>query len=243
MKVLVIEDNPEIVRTVTLCFQLRWQGASILSAGEGGKGLQLAQSEAPDIVILDLGLPDMDGFEVLKQIRLFSNVPVIILTVREDELDKVRGLEEGADDYITKPFSPLDLLARVKAVVRRSHMPEQWETHMPPFQAGTLTINFASREVTLGPEAVHLTPHEFDLLTFLVKNEGKVLSHQALLNSVWGTEFIDVSTLKKYIYQLRLKLQDTTEPPKMILSERGVGYKFLRPREAASGSPETQPAQ
>lgn len=239
MKVLVIEDNPEIVRTVSLCFQLRWQGATIISAAEGGKGLQSAQTESPDIVILDLGLPDMDGFEVLKQIRLFSNVPVIILTVREDELDKVRGLEEGADDYITKPFSPLDLLARVKAVVRRSHMPEQWENHVPPFQAGPLTINFSSREVTYNSEAVHLTPHEFDLLTFLVKNEGKVLSHQSLRNSVWGTEFIDVSTLKKYIYQLRLKLQDTSEPPKMILSERGVGYKFLRPREDSGNTDST----
>jgi two-component system KDP operon response regulator KdpE len=243
MKVLVIEDNPEIVRTVTLCFQLRWQGASIVSAAEGGKGLQLAQSESPDIVILDLGLPDMDGFEVLKQIRLFSNVPVIILTVREDELDKVRGLEEGADDYITKPFSPLDLLARVKAVVRRSHMPEQWETHSPPFTAGALSINFASREVLLNSDVVHLTPHEFDLLTYLVKNEGKVLSHQSLLNSVWGTEFIDVSTLKKYIYQLRLKLQDTSEPPKMILSERGVGYKFLRPRDGNGNAEGVTPAQ
>jgi two-component system KDP operon response regulator KdpE len=242
MKVLVIEDNPEIVRTVTLCFQLRWQGANIISAAEGGKGIQLAQAESPDIVILDLGLPDMDGFEVLKQVRLFSNVPVIILTVREDELDKVRGLEEGADDYITKPFSPLDLLARVKAVVRRSHMPDQWETHVPPFQAGPLSINFASREVILNTEQVHLTPHEFDLLTFLVKNEGKVLSHQSLLNSVWGTEFIDVSTLKKYVYQLRLKLQDTTEPPKMILSERGVGYKFLRPRDG-NGGQDVAPAQ
>ena len=229
MKVLIIEDNPEIVRTVSLCFQLRWQGATIMSAAEGAKGLQLVQTESPEIVILDLGLPDTDGFEVLKQIRLFSAVPVIILTVREDELDKVRGLEEGADDYITKPFSPLDLLARVKAVLRRSHGPEPGEANLPPITAGRLTIDFGSREVHLDSEPVHLTPNEFDLLAYMATNEGRVLSHGSLLNAVWGSEFIDVSTLKKYIYQLRLKLKDTEEPPSMILSERGVGYKFVAP--------------
>lgn len=236
MKVLLIEDNPEIVRTVSLCFQLRWQGATIVSASEGARGLQLLQNESPDIVILDLGLPDMDGFEVLKQIRLFSGVPVVILTVREDELDKVRGLEEGADDYITKPFSPLDLLARVKAVLRRSHLPEAKEDSSPPLVAGSLTINYASREVFLNNDPIRLTPNEFDLLSYMAKNEGKVLSHQNLLNAVWGSEFIDVSTLKKYVYQLRVKLNDTTEPPKMILSERGVGYKFVKPKSEAAGS-------
>jgi DNA-binding response OmpR family regulator len=236
MKVLLIEDNPEIVRTVSLCFQLRWQGATIVSAAEGARGLQLVQNESPDIVILDLGLPDMDGFEVLKQIRLFSSVPVIILTVREDELDKVRGLEGGADDYITKPFSPLDLLARVKAVMRRSRMPESKDNNSPPLVAGPITINFASREVFLNNTPVHLTPNEFDLLSYMAKNEGKVLSHQNLLNAVWGSEFIDVSTLKKYVYQLRVKLNDTTEPPKMLLSERGVGYKFVRPKSATEES-------
>ncbi|MEW6142653.1 MAG: response regulator transcription factor [Chloroflexota bacterium] len=233
MKVLLIEDNPEIVRTVSLCFQLRWQGASIISAPEGTRGLHLVQNESPDIVILDLGLPCMDGFEVLKQIRLFSSVPVIILTVREDELDKVRGLEEGADDYITKPFSPLDLLARVKAVMRRSRVPEVKDESSPPLVAGPLTINYASREVSLNNDSIHLTPNEFDLLSYMTRNEGKVLSHQSLLNAVWGSEFIDVSTLKKYIYQLRVKLGDTTEPPKMILSERGVGYKFVKPTSGA----------
>jgi len=229
MKILIIEDNPEIVRTVTLCFQLRWQGATILAASEGLKGINTVQSESPDIVILDLGLPDMDGFEVLKQIRMFSVVPVVILTVREDELDKVRGLEEGADDYITKPFSPLDLLARAKAVLRRSHIPELRDANPPPVNSGPLSIDFSSRQVHLGGEQVHLTPNEFDLLSYLARNEGKVLSHQSLLNAVWGSEFIDVSTLKKYIYQLRLKLKDSQEPPAMIQSERGVGYKFVSP--------------
>jgi DNA-binding response OmpR family regulator len=122
LKVLVIEDNPEIVRTISLCFRLNWQGAQVLSAGEGNKGLQLLQSDPPEIVILDLGLPDMHGLEVLKGIRQLSNVPVIILTVRDDEQDKVQGLKNGADDYITKPFSPPDLMARVEAVVRRSRL-------------------------------------------------------------------------------------------------------------------------
>lgn len=244
MKVLVVEDNPEIIRTVTLCFQLRWQGATIVSAGEGLKGVELAEKESPDIIILDLGLPDIDGFEVLHRVRKFSAVPVIILTVREDEMDKVRGLEEGADDYITKPFSPLDLLARVKAVLRRSHMPELKEgsTGTPPYTADPLSINFASREVYWNNQLVHLTPNEFDLLAYMTRNEGKVLSHQSLLNAVWGSEFVDVSTLKKYVYQLRVKLNDISEPPKLILSERGVGYKFIRPQEEKQDKGPSAPA-
>jgi DNA-binding response OmpR family regulator len=122
LRVLVIEDNPGIVRTVTLCFRLNWPGAKIISASEGGKGLLILQEDPPDIVILDLGLPDMHGFEVLKAIRQMSNVPVIILTVRDDEEDKVQGLKDGADDYVTKPFSPPDFMARVEAVIRRSRL-------------------------------------------------------------------------------------------------------------------------
>ena len=215
---------------------MRWQGATILIASEGGKGVQVVRAESPDIVILDLGLPDMDGFKVLKQIRSFSAVPVVILTVREDELDKVRGLEEGADDYITKPFSPLDLLARAKAILRRSQLPEFRDANQPPLNAGLLSIDFSSREVYFNTEQLHLTPNEFDLLAYLARNEGRVLSHQALVNAVWGSEFIDVSTLKKYIYQLRLKLKDSKEPPSIIQSERGVGYKFVSPRKE-TGSP------
>ena len=133
MKALIIEDAPDIVETISLCFELRWPEVEVISTAEGNKGLTLAETESPDIIILDLGLPDTDGFEVLKDIRSFSNVPIIIVTVRGDEMDRVRGLEMGADDYITKPFSHLELLARMKAVLRRTSMPEL-QAHEGHFQ-------------------------------------------------------------------------------------------------------------
>lgn len=124
MKVLVVEDSPDIVDMISLCFELRWPEAKVVSTAEGNKGINMVRTENPDLVILDLGLPDIDGFEVLKNVRTFSNVPVIIVTVRGDEVDKVRGLELGADDYITKPFSHIELLARIQAVLRRTQMPQ-----------------------------------------------------------------------------------------------------------------------
>jgi DNA-binding response OmpR family regulator len=229
IKVLVIEDNPEIVQAVGLFFRLRWEGARVVFATEGARGLQLAQTENPDIVILDLGLPDMDGYEVLRQLRLFSNVPVIILTVREEVADKVKGLDGGADDYIVKPFSALDLLSRVKAVVRRSRLLDRKEESSPVFRAGNISIDFAGREVTVNGKVEHLAPREFDLLSCLVKNAGRVVSHEELVKAAWGSTFIEASTLKKYIHLLREKLQDTSDPPAIIVSERSIGYMFRAP--------------
>lgn len=230
MKVLLIEDSPEIVNAVSLTFRLRWPEATLISSDKGAKGTEMVEAESPDIVILDINLPDMTGFKVLEDIRLFSEVPVIILTVREDEVDKVRGLEIGADDYITKPFSPLDLLARVKAVLRRSGMP-YLEEELPPLVAGNLTINFSTREVFLGDQRVHLTPTEYKILRCLVRNEGRIVTQETLKQQVWDrAKYIDASGPKKYIYQLRTKLGDTSGPPRIILNERGVGYKFVKPK-------------
>lgn len=229
MKVLVIEDSTEIQEAISLTFELHWPESSVIAASEGSSGIALTESESPDIIILDLGLPDMDGFKVLKEIRNFSDIPVIILTVREEEIDKVRGLELGADDYIVKPFSHMELLARVRAVLRRSHIPELKGTE-EPLVTSKLSIDFATRTVTKDDKQIKLTPTEFNLLHYLARNEGKVLTHRALLEKVWGEEYTDSSEyLKVYIQRLRDKLEDDPSDPKILISERGVGYKFVKP--------------
>jgi two-component system KDP operon response regulator KdpE len=187
----------------------------------------MVETESPNIVILDLGLPDIDGFEVLRQIRAFSNIPLIILTVRSGEMEKVKGLELGADDYILKPFAPAELLARVKAVLRRSQMPEL-RGDEKLIIAGKLSINFATREIMREGKPIKLTPTEYNLLYQLARNAGRVLTHQTLLEKVWGSEYMDSAEyLKVYIQRLREKLEEDPSNPKMLLSERGVGYLFV----------------
>lgn len=231
MKIILIDDSPEIASTVSFAFRIRWPEAIILHAEDGGKGIEMVETDPPDIVISDINLPDIDGFEVLKQVRLFSDVPLIFLSVRESETDRVRGLEIGADDYIVKPFSPLDLLARVQAILRRTgtrHLSE----NLPPYTAGNLIVDFSTRDVTLNGKSVHLTPREYKLLCHLIRNEGKVVTRSALKRLVWDeVDYLDASTIKKYVYQLRNKLSDSTGKPRMILNERGVGYKFVRPKD------------
>jgi DNA-binding response OmpR family regulator len=158
-------------------------------------------------------------------------VPIIVLSVKDTEVDKVKSLEMGADDYIVKPFSPLELLARVKAVLRRTNMRHPEEENIPPFTAGDLAVNFSTREVLLHDHPLSLTPIEYKLLFCLVRNEGRLITHSTLQQQVWGgTDYVNPNIVKKYIHQLRTKLGDTSDPPQMILSERGQGYKFIRPR-------------
>lgn len=229
MKVLLVEDSKEIQEAISLIFELHWPESEIVIADEGSQGITLTEKESPDIVVLDLGLPDVDGFKVLKEVRDFSDVPIIILTVRGEEIDKVRGLELGADDYIVKPFSHMELLARVRAVLRRSHIPELKEAEKP-IVLPNLSIDFASRTVIKGGKKIKLTPTEFSLLQCLARNEGKVLTHHALLNKVWGEEYTDSSEyLKVYIQRLRDKMEDNPSNPQILISERGVGYKFVKP--------------
>jgi len=229
MKVVVIDDSPEIIEVVSLCFQIRWGGATLLSASEGNKGLELVEAENPDIVILDIGLPDMEGFQVLREIRLFSQVPVIMLTVRSEDTDVARCLELGADDYMVKPFSHIELVARVQAVLRRTQGVSA-STNEPPFVSGNLSVDFASNEVRVDGKPVKLSATEFKLLHHLVRNEGRLLSHENLLIKVWGETYRDArDLLRVHIQHLRQKLGDSAESPNIIVTEHGMGYKFATP--------------
>jgi two-component system response regulator VicR len=229
MKVLVIEDDPGIVEVVSLCFQLRWSGTTVISAADGRKGIDLVETETPDVVILDIGLPDIDGYQVLKEIRRFSDVPVIMLTVRSEDTDVAKGLELGADDYITKPFSHIELIARVQAVLRRSQGLAITDEERP-FTSGKLAVDFSRNEVLLQGKPVKLTSTERKLLYHLIRNEGRILSHETLLSKVWGDNYNDArDLLRVHIQHLRQKLGDNTESPNIIVTEHGIGYKFIRP--------------
>lgn len=231
MKILLIEDSPEIVKGVTLTFKLRWPDATVMSSDEGEKGISLVEEESPDIIILDINLPDMTGFDVLEAIRTFSDVPVVVLTVRDDQMDELKGLELGADDYIVKPFSPANLLTRVGAVLRRSGMRYfNAEESFPPILNGKIAINSENGEISVGGEQVHLTPNERKILYCLARNIGKIVTQETLMKQVWGSEarYIDRSVLKRYIYQLRNKLNDDAQSPQLILNERGIGYRLAK---------------
>jgi len=230
MKVLLIEDREEVAENVSLCLKLAWSEVNIIVAADGDKGIDLAETESPDIVVLDLELGDTDSFKVLTQVRSFSDVPIIVLTAKEAEMDEVKALEMGADDYVTRPFSAIDLIARVKAVLRRAAMPQLRGNQYSTFVSGNLTINFATHDISVSGEPVKLTPTEYNLLCNLARNEGRVLSHRFLLQKTWGSDYIDdISSLKKYIYRLRIKLKENQNPTPMLITERGIGYKFLRP--------------
>ena len=225
MKILIVDDEPDVIKVIAMSFRMQQPAWEVISAQEGPEALELMEEERPDVVLLDVGLPDMNGFEVLKSIRLFSDVPVIMLTVHDDELSKVQGLELGADDYITKPFSHLELLARVRAVLRRiQSLPL---VHEQPFTSGDIQVDFARREVTVRGQPVALTGTEYRLLYHLVRNAGRVMTHEALLARAWGREYTDeISYLKSYINRLRNKLEPDPHSPEYILTEYGVGYWF-----------------
>ena len=228
MKVLVVDDEPDMLKVITWSLNFQEPDWEVLTASEGEQALELVAQESPDIVLLDVAMPEMNGFEVLQEIRRFSDVPVIMVTVREDEVDKVRGLELGADDYVTKPFGHLELLARIRAVLRRA---QSWPlAHEKPFVCGDLRVDFVTREVTVAGRPVALTNTEYRLLYYLVRNAGRVLTHEMLLAHVWGREYVDeVDYLRVYIGRLRSKLEPDPARPQYILTERGIGYRFRKP--------------
>jgi DNA-binding response OmpR family regulator len=226
MKILVVDDDPDVVEAITLSFGLQWPEATIVSAGDGRETIAMFNHESPDVVLLDIALPDIDGFEILRWIRERSDVPVLMISARGEEIDKVRGLELGADDYITKPFGYLELSARIKAVIRRAQM-------LPPtsgagkFESGDLAINYSTHQVFLKGKQVKLTPIEYKLLYQLTRNAGQVLMHDQLLTKIWGPEYLgELDYLRIYIRRLREKLEPNPQQPVQILTERGLGYRF-----------------
>ena len=226
MKLLVVDDADEVIEAVTVSFTLQWRETEVIGADSGELGLDLVEQEQPDVVLLDVAIPGMDGFETLRRLREFSDVPVIMLTARDDVLSKVKGLELGADDYVTKPFDHLELLARVKTLLRRLDMPRPI-SRAPSFRSGDLTVDFGAREVRLKGEVVPLTAVEYKLLYHLVRNAGRVLRHETLLAKVWGREYVDeLDYLRVYIRRLRRKLEPDPEHPRHIITERGLGYRF-----------------
>ncbi len=226
MKVLIIEDSPEIAESTSLCLQIRWPEVEVSVAAEGVKGVEMTKSKAFDLVILDINLPDINGFQVLNQIRSFSRVPIIIVTVRGNEHDQAMGLEMGADDYIVKPFRPRDLIARVNAVLRRTQDFEVAE-EQPRITRGNLTLSLTTDEVLLHGQTIQLTRTEAKILYVLMRNAEKTLDSEELLQKVWSKDYPDSQVLRSYIRKLRDKLNDN--PPRIILTERGEGYKFVSP--------------
>jgi two-component system KDP operon response regulator KdpE len=222
--ILVIDDEPQILRALKTI--LGEKDFKVSTAPTGEEGLALAAANPPDIVILDLGLPDMDGFEVCGRLREWTQCPIIVLSVRESERDKVAALDKGADDYLVKPFGIEELLARVRVALR--HAGRAKGSKQTKVTAGPITIDLAWHIVTLNGEEVKLTAKEYKLLAYLAANAGRVLTHQAILTHVWDPADADhVEYLRVYMRQLRKKLEMDPEKPEYMITEPGVGYRFL----------------
>jgi len=226
VKALIIEDDPEIVESVSLAFQMLWPEAQLVSTHLGKKGIELAESETHNIIILDLGLPDISGFEVLKQVRFFSSVPIIILTVKTEEADIVKGLEWGADDYIVKPCGQLELLARVKARMRdKNHFAEGL-----PLTLGSLCFNALTRQLLYGKREINLTAIEAHIIHYLMRMGGRVATYSSLAEDVWGDDYPgSVDSLRVHIRRLREKLEADPSHPQLILTKAGIGYFMAKP--------------
>lgn len=226
--ILIIEDEQHINEILSI--QVGKEGYKTISAFDGVQGLEMALSENPDLILLDVMLPGMDGWEVCKKVREQSNVPIIMLTAREDEVDKILGLELGADDYITKPYSTRELTARIKANLRRSAFdvpPAAKPEDVNTISSGDLTINVERYEVSKNGSVIDITLREFELLKFLAMQPDKIFSREKLLENVWGYEYYgDVRTVDVTVRRLREKIEDDPSMPKYIITKRGVGYYF-----------------
>ena len=229
MKVLIVDDDPDVVEALTLAFDLLQPQCAVLEARDGETAVETFSRERPDLVVLDIMLPDMDGYQVLRRIRRVSDVPVIMLTVKEDEMDKVRALGIGADDYIVKPFGVLEVLARIRTIQRRIGVrPEVAEA--TPLVWGNLRIDFVERQVTVANQPVKLTPREYGVLACLARDGGRVVTARTLLTRVWGPEYEnDLNCLKVCIQRLRAKLEKASSQRHYIVTERGVGYRLVTP--------------
>ena len=227
MRLLLVDDDPEIRASVRLGFELQWREVEIAEAATGTDALRAVEDERPDLVLLDVGLPDLDGYAVLRQIRAFSAVPVIMLTARDEPIDRVRGLEAGADDYLGKPFDHLELMARVRAVLRRLDLKAPAQ-RFAAYRRGELEVDSEAREARVAGERVALTATEWRVLEVLVGHAGWVVPHDRLVARVWGRdEPGDLDALRVFVRRLRAKLGDDAAAPRYIETVRGLGYRML----------------
>jgi len=222
-KILVVDDEPTLV--ATLKYNLERDGFEVVTADDGASALNLARSHRPDLVLLDLMLPGLDGFEVCRILRRETQAPILMLTAKGDEIDKVVGLELGADDYVTKPFSMRELIARVRALLRRADIRPDGEREV--LNSGDLSVDLAKREAARSGQAVPLKPKEFELLAFLMQNRRRAFTREQLLNQIWGYDFAgDTRTVDVHVSWLRQKIEDEPQKPARIVTVRGVGYRF-----------------
>ena len=227
-RILVVDDEPQIRRFLRTTLEVN--GYDVGLADTGRSALEQVISWRPDVLLLDLGLPEMDGIEVCRRVREWSDIPIIILSVRDREDDKVTALNLGADDYLTKPFGTGELLARIHVALR--HVTQRQQPQDAVITAGDLRLNLAERQVTRGAEEIHLTPTEYELLKALATQAGKVLTHSQLLKKVWGAgQPQDLAKLRVFMNQLRRKIEDDPSQPRYIVTEPGVGYRFRGDRE------------
>ncbi len=224
-KILIIEDEESIL--MALEDNLRLEGYEVLSARDGREGLSMAKERGHDLIILDIMLPQIDGFEVCKELRQAGiTTPILMLTAKSQEIDKVLGLELGADDYVTKPYSPRELLARVKSLLRRS---KQVQQEIDQYTFSDVEVDFRKYEVKKSGRLIYLTALEFSILHFLIKNKGQVVNRDDILDEVWGRDvYIQSRTVDKHISELRKKIEDDPSNPDFILGVRGIGYKFQK---------------
>lgn len=224
-RILVVDDEKRMVTFIRL--NLEHDGFDVVEAYNGSQAIDRLRDSLPDLILLDVMMPDLDGFEVLRLIREVTSVPVIMLTAKGEENDKVKGLELGADDYVTKPFSPRELVSRIRAVIRRGSFSEEDESGRIDVD-GRLVMDFGRHEIWVDGELIQLRPTEYRLLYHLVKNAGWVLTHDQILTKVWGYEYRDEPHyVRLYINYLRKKIEEDPTNPKYILTERGVGYRFI----------------
>ena len=231
--ILVVDDEPQIRRV--LLATLSAQGYAIVEARDGQEALLKLRSDRPDLVLLDMNMPVMDGLEACRAMRADSEIPIIMLTVRNDEKDKVRALDAGADDYIVKPFGIQELLARVRAALRRSSSDEA----EPVIVSKELSFDFGKRSISVRGKPLHLTPKEFDLLRHLVASQGMPITHRRLLQAVWGPDYgEETESLRVVINQLRKKIESDPAKPKYIRTEPWIGYRFVAPEDTAAEEPD-----
>jgi len=222
--ILLIEDEPQMRRFLRITLQS--QGYRLVEAATAQEGLMQATTRCPDVVLLDLGLPDLDGLEVTKRLREWTQTPIIVISAREQEMDKVKSLDAGADDYLTKPFNAGELLARIRVAMRHASR-RNTDKQEPVFALLNLRVDLSQRQVFVDNNEVHLTPIEYKLLTVLVRHAGKVITHSQLLKEVWGPAHVnEVQYLRVYMTQLRHKLEADPARPRLLMNEPGIGYRL-----------------